>query len=126
MTLLLLDTHAFIWWLVDDSRLSRRAHATISDQANDVFVSAVSAWEMSLKYRLGKLPNIMEIVEDIPRIIVMEGFRKLPISVEDANRAGLLSEVHRDPFDRKNASRSSQKLQYEISNKRCSDSQIRC
>ena len=55
MTRLLLDTHALIWWVTDDDSLSREAYSLIADPANEVFVSAASAWEITTKARLGKL-----------------------------------------------------------------------
>lgn len=55
---LLLDTHALLWWWTDDPRLSAVARSAISDEANDVFVSAASAWEIAAKHRLGKLAEV--------------------------------------------------------------------
>ncbi|MCY4637617.1 MAG: type II toxin-antitoxin system VapC family toxin [Acidobacteria bacterium] len=54
---ILLDTHAFLWWLVGSSRLVETARRAIADDGNDVLVSAASAWEIATKYRLGKLPE---------------------------------------------------------------------
>jgi PIN domain nuclease of toxin-antitoxin system len=51
---LLLDTHAFLWWLARNARLSKRARAAIGVEDNEVFVSAASAWEIATKFRLGK------------------------------------------------------------------------
>ncbi len=55
---LLLDTHAFLWWVAGDEALSAAARTAIADEANGVFVSAASAWEITAKYRLGKLPGV--------------------------------------------------------------------
>ena len=55
MQRLLLDTHALLWWLTTPERLNARTHEAISDLNNDVFVSAVSGWEIALKANLGKL-----------------------------------------------------------------------
>lgn len=96
----LLDTHAFIWWLVGDTRLSRQARDLILDPRNDIFVSSASAWEISIKYRLGKLPSAQRIANNISRCIVEQGFKELVITVEDGQRAGALGGVHRDPFDK--------------------------
>ena len=57
MLRLLLDTHAFIWWFSGDSRLSIPARRTIADETNEVLISAASAWEITTKHRLGKLPS---------------------------------------------------------------------
>jgi len=92
----LLDTHALLWWLGNDPRLGAQARAIISDERNEVFVSAVSTWEIAIKKSLGKLaaPGGLEaIVED-------EGFRPLQISLFHGQQAGSLPALHRDPFDR--------------------------
>lgn len=98
---LLLDTHAFLWWMFADSRLSRAARAAISDEAqNSVFVSAASAWEIATKYRIGKLSGARVVAEDVSGAIAAEGFSPLAVSVLHAERAGGLVGDHRDPFDR--------------------------
>ncbi len=94
---MLLDTHAFLWWLTDNARLSRRARRMIGNDANDLVVSAASAWEIATKVRLGRLPDIGA---DIAASIAGEGFGHIPITVADAERAGRLPGPHRDPFDR--------------------------
>ena len=96
----LLDTHALLWWVADSARLSPSAHRAIADEDNDVFVSAASAWEIATKHRLGKLPGAEAVAVDIAGTISDQGFDELPISVEDAARAGSLPGIHRDPFDR--------------------------
>ena len=96
----LLDTHAFLWWVADSRKLSASAHRAIGDEDNDVFVSAASAWEIATKYRLGKLPGAEALAVDIVGTISDQGFDKLPIGVKDAARAGALPGIHRDPFDR--------------------------
>ena len=96
----LLDTHAFLWWVADSTKLSASAHRAIGDEDNDVFVSAASAWEIATKHRLGKLPGAEALAVDIMGAIDDQGFEKLPIGVEDAARAGALPGIHRDPFDR--------------------------
>lgn len=98
MKRLLLDTHALLWWLLDedDNCLGEKAKAAIADPRNLIFVSAASTWEISIKKGLGKLiaPDDMDtIVED-------EGFLKLPISLFHGDQTGLLPEFHKDPFDR--------------------------
>lgn len=97
---LLLDTHAFLWWLAGSRRLSRSARQAIEDEANDVLVSAASAWEITTKHRLGKLPEAEEVALDVSATISSQSFEELPISVDDAGRAGRLPGPHRDPFDR--------------------------
>ncbi|MCY3970191.1 MAG: type II toxin-antitoxin system VapC family toxin [Acidobacteria bacterium] len=97
---LLLDTHAFLWWLAGSRRLSRSARQAIEDEANDVLVSAASAWEITTKHRLGKLPEADHVALDVAATIASQSFEELPISVDDAGRAGRLPGPHRDPFDR--------------------------
>ncbi|MCY3707109.1 MAG: type II toxin-antitoxin system VapC family toxin [Gammaproteobacteria bacterium] len=96
----LLDTHAFLWWIADSGRLSVAARQVIADEANDIAVSAASAWEIATKYRIGKLPGAEPVALDVARAISAQGFGHLPISVGDAERAGRLPGPHRDPFDR--------------------------
>jgi PIN domain nuclease of toxin-antitoxin system len=96
MRRLLLDTHALLWWLDDDPRLGPKAREMIRDGRNAAYVSAVTAWEISIKKALGKLgapEGLGAIVED-------EGFVELPITFFHGERAGALPPVHQDPFDR--------------------------
>jgi PIN domain nuclease of toxin-antitoxin system len=97
---ILLDTHALLWWLAGDSRLSKRARATITDEMNEIFVSAASAWEVATKHRLGKLPTAGALAVDFGREMRGQGFRELSISWGHAQTAGALTGPHRDPFDR--------------------------
>ncbi len=96
----LVDTHALLWAITADDRLSKRAHSVLASFANEVFVSAATAWEITTKHRLGKLPSADGLVADFDRIVQELGFRALPISLEHAQRAGSLPGAHRDPFDR--------------------------
>ena len=97
---LLLDTHAFIWWFAGSSQLSRSVRRAIADEENDVLISAASAWEIATKHRLGKLPSAEMLALDVSGAIASQDFKELPITVEDAARAGALPGLHRDPFDR--------------------------
>jgi PIN domain nuclease of toxin-antitoxin system len=98
---LLLDTHAFLWWVFADPKLSRAARTAISDETqNSVFISAASAWEIATKYRGGKLPDARVVAEDVSGAIAAEGFHPLAVSVLHAERAGSLVGRHRDAFDR--------------------------
>ena len=96
----LLDTHALLWWVANSTRLSSAAYRVIADDTNEIVVSAASAWEIATKYRLGKLPEAEAIATDVAGCIFDEGFEALAISVADAERAGRLPGIHRDPFDR--------------------------
>ena len=97
---LLLDTHAFLWWLAGNTRLSTGARRAMEDPANDVIVSAASAWEITTKHRIGKLSEAAAVAQDVAGAIASQGFEELPITVEDAERAGGLPGPHGDPFDR--------------------------
>ena len=97
---ILLDTHAFLWWLADSRRLSEPARRAIADDANEISVSAASAWEIATKVRIGKLPDAAVLAADIAGHIAHQGFEELAIGVTEAERAGRLPGPHRDPFDR--------------------------
>lgn len=91
---LLLDTHVLLWWVAGEP-LADEASEQIADPANLVCVSAASVWEMSIKQALGKL----RLDGDIDMVLA-EDFEPVPITFDDARRAGSLPEHHRDPFDR--------------------------
>ena len=97
---LLLDTHALLWWFAGDEQLPAAARRAIADDANDILVSAASAWEIATKHRLGKLPEAGALALDVGGGIVSQGFEELAITVADGERAGRLPGPHRDPFDR--------------------------
>lgn len=97
---LLLDTHALLWWLLDDPQLSTPARAAIAEPDNRVWVSAASAWEIATKHRLGKLPEAADIAIHFPRYLRQARFLELPINIEQSIKAGALPGSHRDPFDR--------------------------
>ena len=96
----LLDTHAFLWWVDDDARLSAFARATIADGDNQILVSVVSAWEILLKVGLGRLTIDEAAGERIPEQIDANAFEVLPVHLRHALRLTQLPAVHRDPFDR--------------------------
>jgi PIN domain nuclease of toxin-antitoxin system len=100
VTRLLLDTHAFLWWLAGDKRLSAGAREAISEELDPIFISAASIWEITTKHRLGKLPGVSAIVDDLAGVIEGQGFVGLPITVRHGETAGALPGPHRDPFDR--------------------------
>lgn len=92
---LLLDTHALLWWLAD-AELAPQAREKIADPANTVAVSAVSAWEISIKKALGKLSAPGDLLEQVQA----SDFSPLPIAIDHALAAGQLPRHHEDPFDR--------------------------
>ena len=97
---LLLDTHALLWWLDGDRRLSRKARTAIGAEINSVIVSAASAWEITTKARLGKLRGAIDVATDVAGCVAGQGFSTLDITILHAQRAGRLPGDHRDPFDR--------------------------
>ncbi len=97
---LLLDTHALLWWLSADKALTPLADATIRSPDNEVFVSAVSALEVAIKYRIGKLPQFGDLVAQFAEMMAQEGFKPLAVEILHGIEAGRLDFPHRDPFDR--------------------------
>jgi PIN domain nuclease of toxin-antitoxin system len=96
----LLDTHALLWAAFRKDLLSERALRLIAAPANEILVSAASAWEIATKYRLGRLPFAQALAEDFVPKVTGAGYTLLSISVEHALRAGRLPADHKDPFDR--------------------------
>jgi PIN domain nuclease of toxin-antitoxin system len=97
---LLLDTHVVLWSATAPDRLSAAARACIEDGENDVYVSAVVAWEIAIKQAIGKLDLPQPAEAWLPRVIDKSGFESLDVSVEAALRVRALPWHHRDPFDR--------------------------
>jgi PIN domain nuclease of toxin-antitoxin system len=96
MQRLLLDTHVFLWWLADSAELSGVARKAIADERNEVFVSAATGWEISIKRAIGKL----KAPDNLDALIEESGFTSLPISFFHGEQAGALPVHHKDPFDR--------------------------
>ena len=95
----LLDTHALLWALAEPNRLSPSASALLRDPANAVWVSAASAWEISTKMRLGRLPGAEPIVAAYASHLRTLRANELPIRSDHALLAGSFAVEHRDPFD---------------------------
>src|SRR5215216_5926835 len=96
---ILLDSHAFYWWMVDDPRLSRHAAQSI-EQDGEVYVSSVVAWEIASKVRVGKWPDAKPLADRLFDVVVADGLLPLSITLEHAHLAGSMPGPHRDPFDR--------------------------
>jgi PIN domain nuclease of toxin-antitoxin system len=97
----LIDTHIFLWFYLEPYRIKQNARKFLADTAgNEIFVSHVSAWEISIKYGVGKLmiPDVPEIW--FPDRITRAGFLHLPISLQHTLRVHNLPPHHKDPFDR--------------------------
>ena len=102
----LLDTHALLWWLTDDPKLSSRAKTVIADEAHVILISAATAWEIATKYRLGKLDVAAEAVTRFNELIAADGFEHLPVTYLHALKAASYELDHHDPFDRMLAAQS--------------------
>ncbi len=99
MTRLLLDTHVFLWWLVDSPRLAQPTRTFIADGANDVLVSAASIWEMAIKSSIGKL-RLDKLPVALADLIEFSEFVELPVKAAHAALVRSLPLHHTDPFDR--------------------------
>ena len=93
---LLLDTHVVLWAFADPDKLSTKATKAIVDGRNMVFVSAVTAWEITIKRALGKL----KAPDDYEEQVRNKQFTQLDITTQHALATGTLAPVHKDPFDR--------------------------
>ena len=118
---LLLDTHALLWWLVDDPKLSVPAREAIADGARNVLVSAASLWEIATKHRLGKLGEADAFLSDPVTMLRAEGFEPLAVTWPHALLAGRLETPHRDPFDRMLAAQAMEDDLVLVSNERVMD-----
>lgn len=97
---LLLDTHALLWFLLDDPRLSTAASRAIVDHPEPVLVSPASLWEIAIKISLGKYELPMPYAEFWDQQLTANEFRLLPITLVHTARVVSLPFHHRDPFDR--------------------------
>ena len=95
----LLDTHAFLWALIEPDKLSSRTRGLLEDDTTEVMVSAASAWEIATKFRLGKLPGAKRVVAGYEE--ALRGLRatQLAMTNDHALKAGSWKVTHRDPFD---------------------------
>ncbi|MEM7253429.1 MAG: type II toxin-antitoxin system VapC family toxin [Pseudomonadota bacterium] len=93
---ILLDTHMLLWWLTDDSRLSKTARSLVADPANMFTVSTATAWEIAIKQALGKIT----IDGSLEQAVREQGFTMLPVTFPHAAETLTLPSIHRDPFDR--------------------------
>lgn len=97
---ILLDTAPFLWIVGDAPELSSSARAWFEDPGNEVYLSAISAWEIAVKHSLGRLPLPGIPGEIVPALRDEHGIEPLPLDEESALHVGLLPALHRDPFDR--------------------------
>jgi PIN domain nuclease of toxin-antitoxin system len=97
---LLLDTHAFLWWVDGAPGLGRRARAAVSNPDNEVFVSIASCWELAIKISLGKLRISQNLDRFVPEQLRLNGFSLFAIELRHVVGVAGLPFHHRDPFDR--------------------------
>ncbi|MFL6228443.1 MAG: type II toxin-antitoxin system VapC family toxin [Pyrinomonadaceae bacterium] len=97
---LLLDTHAFLWFIMGSANLSPAARALIEDVANEKFLSVASIWEIAIKTSLGKLTLSAPLDVLIPQQLAVNGIELLNITLAHAAAIATLPFHHRDPFDR--------------------------
>ena len=97
---LLLDTSALAYWVLDAAQLGLLARQVIADADNEVWVSAVSAFEIATKHRSGKWDDIAGFLKSFEQEVAINRFNALPISTAHALLAGMMPGEHRDPFDR--------------------------
>jgi PIN domain nuclease of toxin-antitoxin system len=103
---LILDTHVLLWMLLADKRLGERQKQLLESPSNRIHVSAVSAFEIATKVRIGKLPEARGIARDFERICRDFDYLKLDVTEVHGLRGGQLDGRHRDPFDRLLAAQS--------------------
>jgi PIN domain nuclease of toxin-antitoxin system len=101
---LLLDSHALLWWLSDDERLSKTARDAI--QSGEVYVSAITAYELGIKFKRGQLSGAARLFSDFEKHCVDEQFQLLSISAAHVLAAAAFGDEHGDPFDRLIAAQS--------------------
>ena len=97
---ILLDTHVWLWMNGSPSLLSQRAEEILADEENQLCLSAVSAWEIAIKFALGKLELPLPPERYVSSRMTANGVRPIPIQHDHAIQAGALPPHHRDPFDR--------------------------
>jgi PIN domain nuclease of toxin-antitoxin system len=104
----LLDTHAFLWWIRDDESLGGKARKTIASERNQCFLSVASCWEMAVKKSLGKLEIPEPLDAFVAEQLATNRFALLAIDLRHVSRVSRLAFHHRDPFDRLLAAQASE------------------
>ncbi len=110
-----------LWWYSDDPALPKSCRKLIARRDSSVFVSAVSAWEIATKFRLGKLASASELVQDFGGYLDRESFLSLPVSYDHGIRAGMLPGPHQDPFDRMLIAQAEMEKLFIVSNEKIFD-----
>lgn len=92
----LFDTHALIWWYEDDRKLTKDQKLAVTNPRNEILISVLNAWEMSIKIKKGKL----QTKRDLPNYFRESDFQILPVTIAHALKLHELPQIHKDPFDR--------------------------
>ena len=95
-----MDTHAFLWFVLDDKRISTKAKSIIEDSKNEIYFSAASAWEMAIKTKLSRLKFKGELGSFIIEQLSTNSFVPLSITISHSLYTEQLPQIHKDPFDR--------------------------
>lgn len=95
----LLDTHTFLWWITDSSKLSKKVYNIIKNKKNELYISAVSGWEIAIKARLGRLRIAGKLELFLSEQFSINAFQILPITISHSLHVYSLPNIHRDPFD---------------------------
>lgn len=97
---LLLDTHAFLWWVEGSAKLSKKARDALSASDNECLLSLASAWELAIKAKLGKIQLAVPVKRYVVDHVAANGFQTLAITLDHIAQTETLEHYHRDPFDR--------------------------
>jgi PIN domain nuclease of toxin-antitoxin system len=97
---LLLDTHAFLWFIANDARLTSLARGLLEDESHDLLLSTASIWEIAIKISIGKLHLGGPIPVFIPQQLALNRIELLDINLSHLEAVSSLPRHHRDPFDR--------------------------
>ena len=101
--MIILDTHALVWWVTGDAELSKKAETAIESERDggEIIVSAISAWEITLLVEMRRLVLSMDVSSWLATVTEIEGVKFLPIDMEIASKSVVLpGEFHKDPADR--------------------------
>ncbi len=97
---ILLDTHVWLWWNMQPERLTKNSRSTIADISNQVFLSAVSSWEMAIKVAIGKLTLPVSLDRMVSESLTQDNMQTLALHHRHCFELGGLPSLHKDPFDR--------------------------
>jgi len=96
----LLDTHIFLWYIENDSRLDKNFYNIIEDSTNEIYLSVVAVWELIIKASIGKFKCDLSIVDFSNKYCALHNIRLIDLIIEDLHGLEYLPLIHKDPFDR--------------------------